>query len=92
MKKFIATLSILLGLGLNAQQAIPVKPAEKVEKIKTEKNKVEKEKKEATKKAEEKVAGAKSEVKLKKDGTPDKRFKDAQHLKKDGTPDKRFKK
>ena len=36
----------------------------------------------------------KSEVKLKKDGTPDKRYKSAPAagpLKKDGTPDKRFK-
>ncbi|MFT4062039.1 MAG: hypothetical protein QM642_06750 [Edaphocola sp.] len=28
---------------------------------------------------------------VKKDGTPDKRFKDNKKLKKDGTPDKRFK-
>jgi hypothetical protein len=28
---------------------------------------------------------------LKKDGTPDKRYKHAKHVKKDGTPDKRFK-
>ena len=28
---------------------------------------------------------------LKKDGTPDKRFKESKHLKKDGTPDKRYK-
>ena len=27
----------------------------------------------------------------KKDGTPDKRFKENKHTKKDGTPDKRFK-
>jgi hypothetical protein len=31
-------------------------------------------------------------VVLKKDGTPDKRYKQAEHLKKDGTPDKRYKK
>ena len=30
-------------------------------------------------------------VKMKKDGTPDKRYKSKQVLKKDGTPDKRFK-
>lgn len=30
-------------------------------------------------------------VVLKKDGTPDKRYKTSQHLKKDGTPDKRYK-
>ncbi len=29
--------------------------------------------------------------KMKKDGTPDKRFKENKHVKKDGTPDKRFK-
>jgi hypothetical protein len=28
---------------------------------------------------------------LKKDGTPDKRYKENKHLKKDGTADKRFK-
>lgn len=30
-------------------------------------------------------------AKVKKDGTPDKRFKENKHTKKDGTPDKRFK-
>ena len=30
-------------------------------------------------------------IKLKKDGTPDKRYKANQKLKKDGTPDKRYK-
>ena len=30
-------------------------------------------------------------VKLKKDGTPDKRYKNAKVLKKDGTPDMRYK-
>ena len=39
-----------------------------------------------------KVAAAKTTtVKLKKDGTPDKRYKAAKMLKKDGTPDKRYK-
>ncbi len=36
------------------------------------------------------VATSTSGVALKKDGTPDKRFKQAKHVKKDGTPDKRF--
>jgi hypothetical protein len=31
------------------------------------------------------------DVKLKKDGTPDKRYKANKMLKKDGTPDKRYK-
>jgi hypothetical protein len=30
-------------------------------------------------------------VNMKKDGTPDKRYKDNQNVKKDGTPDKRYK-
>ena len=30
-------------------------------------------------------------VKLKADGTPDRRYKQAKHLKKDGTPDRRYK-
>jgi len=46
----------------------------------------------ATKKAEKDKATAKAEgTKLKKDGTPDKRYNENKHLKKDGTPDKRFK-
>lgn len=28
---------------------------------------------------------------VKKDGTPDKRYKENKHVKKDGTPDKRYK-
>ncbi len=47
-------------------------------------------KKEAPAKKEDKE----SATKMKKDGTPDKRYKEnkeeKQHLKKDGTPDKRF--
>ncbi|MBU4538323.1 MAG: hypothetical protein KJ689_07035 [Bacteroidetes bacterium] len=34
---------------------------------------------------------ASSGMKMKKDGTPDKRYKENKHLKKDGTPDKRYK-
>lgn len=45
--------------------------------------------KETVKKA--KVAPVKSGVVLKKDGTPDKRYKQNKRLKKDGTPDKRYK-
>ena len=32
-----------------------------------------------------------TQVKVKKDGTPDKRYSENKNLKKDGTPDKRFK-
>ena len=43
-----------------------------------------------------KTDAVKEGAKLKKDGTPDKRFKDSKeavqkHLKKDGTPDMRYK-
>ena len=52
------------------------------------------------KKADQEVKAAKSDAKadaqstgakLKKDGTPDKRYAENKNLKKDGTPDKRFK-
>lgn len=38
------------------------------------------------------VVTTNANVVLKKDGTPDKRYKEAQQLKKDGTPDMRYKK
>ena len=78
---------IFLGLGLilaTAQQVTPVQAirvsASKSEKVQTEK-----------KAPVAKSIASKSAVKMKKDGTPDKRYKANQHLKKDGTPDKRFK-
>jgi hypothetical protein len=48
--------------------------------------------KQKTVKKEAKTKPAPAGVKMKKDGTPDKRYKNAKHLKKDGTVDKRFKK
>lgn len=83
MKNLLTALMLTLGLGLaSAQTAAPVvaqKQAKKTEK--------------QAKKAEAKMekTAAKAEVKLKKDGTPDKRYKAAKTLKKDGTPDKRYK-
>jgi hypothetical protein len=38
-----------------------------------------------------KVAPTTTKDKVKKDGTPDKRYKENKNLKKDGTPDKRYK-
>jgi len=38
-----------------------------------------------------KPEAAKPTAKLKKDGTPDRRYKENQKLKKDGTPDRRYK-
>jgi len=78
MKKFLTALSIVLGLGLaNAQQAVPATKS-KVHKTTTTVKTV-------------KPQAAKPAVKLKKDGTPDRRFKENQNLKKDGTPDRRYK-
>jgi len=82
MKKFLTAMSIVLGLGLASAQQVA--PAAKT----TNKTTTTKQVKPA--KAAETPA-AKPAVKLKKDGTPDKRYKENQKLKKDGTPDKRFK-
>jgi hypothetical protein len=38
-----------------------------------------------------KTCSSSTAAKMKKDGTPDKRYKENKHLKKDGTPDKRYK-
>ncbi|MBW7675582.1 hypothetical protein [Chryseobacterium chendengshani] len=78
MKKFLTAMSIVLGLGLaNAQKAVPATKSTVQKTTKTVKY--------------VKPQAAKSAVKLKKDGTPDRRFKENQNLKKDGTPDRRYK-
>ena len=41
--------------------------------------------------ATKKTATTASTAHVKKDGTPDKRYKENKHVKKDGTPDKRYK-
>lgn len=79
MKKFLTAMSIILGLGFAAAQQVA--PATKTA-VKTTTVK-------PVKAAETKAA--KPAQKLKKDGTPDKRYKENQKLKKDGTPDKRYK-
>jgi hypothetical protein len=89
MKKLFTALSIILGLGLaSAQQVTPAKtttaPPAKGAKMTTVT-------KPAAKPAMAAKPAANSGMKLKKDGTPDKRYKSNQHLKKDGTPDKRYK-
>lgn len=76
MKKLLSVLSVVLLLGFTTAQK--ANPKTETATSKTEKNKT--------------VATAKKEgVKLKKDGTPDKRYKANKSLKKDGTPDKRYK-
>ena len=84
MKKLFTALSVVLGLGLaSAQQVATTKPSvppAKGQKMQTAKNA----------KASNPTTPT-SGIKLKKDGTPDKRYKTNKGLKKDGTPDKRYK-
>ena len=86
MKKFLTALSVVLCLGLaSAQQVAPAAAAKQAPPAKTRKAVVTKETKTAP------AAVENYGMKMKKDGTPDKRYKANQHLKKDGTPDKRYK-
>lgn len=91
MKKLFSALSLVLAFGFAiAQQETPARatkmPPAKVQKIETAKKEA------ATKPAMAMKPANSSAVKMKKDGTPDRRYKENQHLKKDGTPDKRYKK
>lgn len=94
MKKIILACIITLFTGgaLFAQQTQPAQ-----EKGKTVKKEVAHAKMHTTKAADHQKQAAESSATtttahLKKDGTPDKRYKQhSQHLKKDGTADKRFK-
>lgn len=101
MKKIILACFIMLfaGSALFAQQTQPAKPAQ--EKTKTVKKDVAHAKTHAVKTADhqkqttaavKQSSATASATPLKKDGTPDKRYKKpGQHVKKDGTADKRFK-
>ena len=89
MKKLLTVLSIALGLGFaSAQQITPAKTT-----ITPPQVKMQSAKKTIPIKPRVAVKSSKSNaaVVMKKDGTPDKRYKANQHLKKDGTPDKRYK-
>ena len=83
MKNLLA--AILLTLGVGAATAQTNAPATKKQVTKTEKK--------ATKTVEAQAAKVANtpDAKLKKDGTPDKRYTANKMLKKDGTPDKRYK-
>ncbi len=90
MKKLLSALSIVLGLGLaTAQQTAPATTAAPHPTAKTVK--AAKPAKPAATATTAKPATAPTATKMKKDGTPDKRYKANQKLKKDGTPDKRYK-
>lgn len=91
MKKLLSALSLVLGLGLaTAQQITPQKSTNAVPAKSVQMQPVKKSV-EAKPLSAAKSPASNSAVKLKKDGTPDKRYKANQKLKKDGTPDKRYK-
>ena len=86
MKNLLTTLLLTFGLGMASAQATPAAAtATKKQAQKTEKK--------ATKSVEAQAAKVANtpDVKMKKDGTPDKRYKANKMLKKDGNPDKRYK-
>lgn len=88
MKKLLLSVFAALALSYGVQ-AQKTKTTVK-QQVKTEKkaaDKVSSEKKAETKKI---VTDSKGTV-LKKDGTPDKRYKKKVKIKKDGTPDRRYK-
>ena len=88
MKKLFTGFSVALGLGFaSAQQVTPAKTTVDPPQVKMQSAK-----KTNPIKPTVWVKSTKSNaVVMKKDGTPDKRYKANQHLKKDGTPDKRYK-
>lgn len=84
MKNLLTALLLTFGVGVaTAQTTAPA----------TAKKQVQKTEKKATKSVEAQAAKVANtpDVKLKKDGTPDKRYKANKMFKKDGTPDKRYK-
>lgn len=86
-------MSLVLGLGLaTAQQTAPAKATQAPPKVAVHNTKAPVKAATVTPaKTAKPATTAPTAVKMKKDGTPDKRYKDSQHLKKDGTPDKRYK-
>ncbi|KPH11502.1 hypothetical protein [Chryseobacterium sp. ERMR1:04] len=93
MKKLITAMTLVLGLGFaTAQQAAPATASKAHQQVTKPAKMVDAKAVKATDtKVAKPAAPSTTAVKMKKDGTPDKRYKDAQHLKKDGTPDKRYK-
>lgn len=84
MKKLLTALSCALMFGIAGAQQTPAKSAPAAPAAKTAKT---------AKPMSAPIAkpAPPAAVKMKKDGTPDRRYKANQHLKKDGTPDKRYK-
>ena len=98
MKNLLTALLITFGIGAaTAQTTAPAKAKKEANKTEQKVAKTEQKAAKAEKKASKSVEAQAAkvantpDVKLKKDGTPDKRYKGAKMLKKDGTPDKRYK-
>ncbi|MDQ0591932.1 hypothetical protein QFZ37_000301 [Chryseobacterium ginsenosidimutans] len=90
MKKLLSAMSIVLGLGLATAQQVAPAASKTHQTVKTVKaTTAPATKPSATVKAA--TATPPPAAKMKKDGTPDKRYKGNKNLKKDGTPDKRYK-
>lgn len=91
MKNLLSTLLVTFGLGMATAQTTTPRAATPAP-ANTTKAVIKKTEQQA-KTGEAKMAktAAKAEVQMKKDGTPDKRYKANKMLKKDGTPDKRYK-
>ncbi|WP_029297995.1 hypothetical protein [Chryseobacterium hispalense] len=90
MKKLLSAMSIVLGLGLaTAQKTAPAATSAHHQTAKMAQ--VSKPAKTAATATPAKAEAAPAAAKMKKDGTPDKRYKENKKLKKDGTPDKRYK-
>jgi hypothetical protein len=92
MKKLIVCLIAVLGFVFTSH-AQEVKKTVKTTKTVAKSAPVTVEKKKITTKVAttDQKKTTKTEVVLKKDGTPDKRYKSSKTLKKDGTPDMRYK-
>jgi hypothetical protein len=88
MKRLILAIAVVIcSIGASYAQTTAAKPAQQKTKVaKKTADKTVKDTKTATT-----AAPAASAQPLKKDGTPDKRYKENKHVKKDGTADKRFK-
>ena len=92
MKKLLTAMSLVLGLGLaTAQQTAPATASKTAPAMAS---KTAQQAPKTVKATEAKMATKSTSaegMKMKKDGTPDKRYKANKNLKKDGTPDKRYK-
>lgn len=80
-------LAVVAGLGFSTAQATPEQKATTAQ---VDKAQAPKQKQQAHKLKETTTKGQ-AQGRLKKDGTPDRRYKENKKLKKDGTPDKRYK-